>query len=402
MTDPALPSRDEQPILPGATLGVFGSGQLGRMFALAASQLGYRVHVYSPHADSPTGQVADCQTVADYEDLTSVAEFARSVDVVTLEFENVPTVATDEAARHAPVRPSSQVLHQTQDRLREKRFLQSAGIPCTPFVEVTTAAQLSDAVASLGTPAVLKTIAWGYDGKGQAKITAPDRAGDAWQSLDCQPAVCEQWVDHQQELSVLVARSATGEIAGYPPVANDHQNHILNISVCPWPTIEPFADQARQIAETIVTALDAVGILCVEFFLTTDGRLLVNEIAPRPHNSGHLTIEACATSQFQQQVRAICGLPLGSTKLLAPAAMANLLGDLWQAGDPAWEKVLSEPGVHLHLYGKRQAETGRKMGHLTVLADSPQQAVEQVRSARESLGARREAISSYSGTRDRD
>jgi 5-(carboxyamino)imidazole ribonucleotide synthase len=373
---------DARMILPGATLGVFGGGQLGRMFAQAASRLGYRVHVYSPLADCPAGQVAHRQTVADYGNVDAVGQFAREVDVVTLEFENVPTAATDAAARYAPVRPSSQVLHLTQDRWREKRFLESVGIPSTPFAPVTTAAELADAVDKLGAPAVLKTIAWGYDGKGQAKVETAADALEAWDALGRQPAICEQWVDYRQELSVLVARSAAGEIAAYPPIANSHANHILDVSICPWPALESVADEARELAETIATKLDAVGLICVEFFLTSDGRLLVNEIAPRPHNSGHLTIDACACSQFEQQVRAICGLPLGSTELSSPAAMANLLGQLWQTGEPPWVAALADPDVRLHLYGKSRAVVGRKMGHLTVLADSPQLAADRALAAR--------------------
>lgn len=385
MTAAALIQSDARTILPGATLGVFGGGQLGRMFAQAAARLGYRVHVYSPIADCPAGQVADRQTVADYTNLDAVGQFAREVDVVTLEFENVPTAATDAAARYAPVRPSSQVLHLTQDRWREKRFLESAGIPGTPFAPVTTAGDLASAIDKLGTPAVLKTTAWGYDGKGQAKVESAAVATEAWNALGRQPAICEQWVDYQQELSVLVARSAVGEIATYPPIANSHASHILDVSICPWPAQESVDDQAREIAETIATELDAVGLICVEFFLTTDSRLLVNEIAPRPHNSGHLTIDACACSQFEQQLRAICGLPLGGAQLSSPAAMANLLGHLWQGGEPPWAAALADPAVRLHLYGKTKADVGRKMGHLTVLADSPQLAAERVLAARNRL-----------------
>lgn len=382
-------SSDVQTILPGATLGVLGSGQLGRMFSLAAARLGYRAHVFSPYADSPAGQVADQETVADYDDLEAVARFAQTVDVVTLEFENVPTTVTNAVARHAPVRPSCQVLHVTQDRLREKQFLQSVGIPCTPFAEVASDEQLSAAVNQIGVPAVLKTTASGYDGKGQAKIDTVDAAVAAWQSLDRQPAVLEGWVEYEQEFSVLVARSANrNEIAIFPPIANFHENHILDLSVCPVPSLESVVDEAHGIASTIVEQLDAVGILCVEFFLTTDGRLLVNEIAPRPHNSGHLTIDAFATSQFEQQLRAVCGLPLGSTDLKSPAAMANLLGHLWQSGQPPWPAALSDPAVHLHLYGKTVAKVGRKMGHLTVLADSPQLAVDRALAARGRLAGK--------------
>ena len=383
MTVSAHQPSDARTIPPGSMLGVLGSGQLGRMFSLAAAKLGYRVHVLSPYDDSPAGQVADRETVADYDDLEAVARFAQTVDVVTLEFENVPTSVTNAVARHAPVRPSCEVLHVTQDRLREKQFLQSAGIPCTPFAEVASDEQLSAAINQIGAPAVLKTTASGYDGKGQAKIDSADAAVAAWQSLDNQPAILEGWVEYEREFSVLAARSANRhEIALYPPIANYHENHILDLSVCPMLSLESIVDEAHGIASAIVEQLDAVGILCVEFFLTTDGRLLVNEIAPRPHNSGHLTVDACATSQFEQQLRAICGLPLGPTELISPAAMANLLGDLWRSGDPPWSEALADPAVRLHLYGKTVAKVGRKMGHLTVLAESPQQAVDRALAAR--------------------
>jgi len=389
MTAASAPIQTTEPILPGASLGVLGSGQLGRMFALAAARLGYHVHVFSPHAQSPAGQVAHCETIADYDDLDAVAKFARSVDVVTLEFENVPTAATGAATQHAPVRPSCQVLHVAQDRLREKCFLQTSGIACTPFASVTTDGELIVAATKVGTPAVLKTTAWGYDGKGQAKVDAIDQADQAWASLGRQPAIYEGWVDYQQELSVLVARSTTGEVAIHGPIANGHVDHILDLSICPSPELEPVAAESREIGRTIAEQLDMVGLLCVEFFLTTEGRLLVNEIAPRPHNSGHLTIDACRTSQFEQQVRAICGLPLGSTDPIAPAAMVNLLGQLWRPGEPDWPAVLANPNVRLHLYGKAEARPGRKMGHLTVLAESAAEAMNQARAARDLLSCHR-------------
>lgn len=385
MTAPPSSTENCQVLLPGATLGVLGSGQLGRMFAMAAARLGYQVHVFSPHAESPAGDVAAFQTVAEYDDLEAVAKFAQSVDVVTLEFENVPTAATDAAAKHAPVHPSSHVLHITQDRLREKRFLGKIDVPCTPFAEVTTAEQLALAVEQIGLPAVLKTTAWGYDGKGQVKLTPDSDAMQAWESFGRQPMIYEGWVEYQQELSVIVARSTNGETACYPAIANDHVNHILDTSHCPAPELGDAAQEAQQMAERIATELGAIGVLGVEFFLTTDGRLLVNEIAPRTHNTGHLTLDACVTSQFEQQVRAICGLPLGSTEPHHAAAMANLLGDLWQQGAPPWNEILTEPNLHLHLYGKSEAKKGRKMGHLTVLADTAEQALLLARSARNRL-----------------
>lgn len=374
------------PILPGAMLGVLGSGQLGRMFAMAAARLGYRVHVFAPEPDAPAADVAYRQTVAAFEDADAIAEFARSVDVVTFEFENIPVAATETAARFAPVRPSGAVLHQCQDRLREKGFLRAAGIPCTPFAEATTAEQLRAALAELGTPAVLKTAAWGYDGKGQTLVRSVADAEAAWKSLGGAPAILEGFVDFQCELSMLAARSANGEEAFFGPVANEHANHILDVSTYPRADLLAVQDQAREIARTVLRQLDVVGLICVEFFLARDGRLLVNEIAPRPHNSGHLTIDACVCSQFEQQVRAVCGLPLGSFALTTPAAaMANLLGDVWQNGEPQWTRVLVDERLRLHLYGKTEARPGRKMGHLTALADTAEEAAKLVRAARESL-----------------
>jgi 5-(carboxyamino)imidazole ribonucleotide synthase len=383
-----LPASNNLPILPGAMLGVLGSGQLGRMFAMAAARLGYRVHVFAPEPDAPAADVAYRQTVAAFEDADAVAEFARSVDVVTFEFENIPVTAAEAAARFAPVRPSGAVLHQCQDRLREKSFLRAAGIPCTPFAEATTAEQLGAALAELGTPAVLKTSAWGYDGKGQTLVHSAAEADAAWKSLGGAPAILEGFVDFQCELSMLAARSANGEEAFFGPVANEHANHILDVSTYPRADLLAVQDEAREIARTVLRQLDVVGLICVEFFLARGGRLLVNEIAPRPHNSGHLTIDACVCSQFEQQVRAVCGLPLGSFAMTSPAAaMANLLGDVWQNGEPQWTRVLADPRLRLHLYGKTEARPGRKMGHLTALADTAEEAAKLVRAARESLRA---------------
>jgi 5-(carboxyamino)imidazole ribonucleotide synthase len=377
------------PILPGAMLGVLGSGQLGKMFAMAAARLGYRVHVYAPEHDAPAADVAYRQTVGSFDDAAAVAEFAKSVDVVTLEFENISAAAIETAAKFAPVRPGARVLHTTQERLREKGFLRAAGIPCTPFAEATTKEQLAAALAELGLPAVLKTAAWGYDGKGQALVRSASEAEAAHAALNGAAAILEGWVDFECEVSMLAARSANGEEAFFGPIANDHAHHILDVSVYPQPRVARLFDDARKIAEAVVRELDVVGLLCVEFFLTRDGRLLVNEIAPRPHNSGHLTIDACNCSQFEQQVRAVCGLPLGSFETIVPAAaMANLLGDVWANGEPRWEKVLADPQLRLHLYGKTEARPGRKMGHLTAIAGSAEEAVALVREGREALMGR--------------
>lgn len=372
-------------ILPGATLGVLGGGQLGRMFALAARRMGYRVHVLSSDEDSPTGQVADIETHAAYDDLDAVARFAKEVAVVTFEFENVPAAAARTAAKFAPVRPAGELLHTTQNRAREKRFLTDTGLPVTPHTLVRSLDELTSALNKLGTPAVLKTAAWGYDGKGQVRIDQIDEAGSAWQSLKTDEAVLEAFIDFESELSVVVARGLSGEVVTYGPLANVHRNHILDITTVPADLDEKTTRSAIEIARTVAEASDLVGVLCVEFFLGKDGELMINELAPRPHNSGHLTIDAHVTCQFEQQVRAVCGLPLGSAELLRPAAMANLLGDLWQGGEPDWPAACAIPGVSLHLYGKRDARPGRKMGHLTALASSAEEATKLVREAREAL-----------------
>ena len=378
---------DTSPILPGATLGRLGGGQLGRMFAAAAAQLGYRVHVLSPHEDCPTSQVAHRRTVADYEDAEAVARFAQGVDVVTLEFENVPAAATETAGKYVPVRPSGSVLHITQNRIREKRLLQRIGVATAPYAEVSTADELSLAIRQIGVPAVLKTADSGYNGKGQSLLHAADQAAAAWTQLGQGPCVLEGWVNFQRELSLLVARDPAGEISIHGPILNHHVNHILDVSLYPVPELEPIAAEAEQIGYAIAQELDLIGLCCIEFFLTGDHRLLVNEIAPRPHNSGHLTIEASTTSQFDQQVRAICGLPLGSTAPVGPAAMVNLLGHLWQNGEPDWPQILADDHLKLHLYGKTEARPGRKMGHLTVLATTTDSAVEQALAARARLEA---------------
>ena len=373
-------------ILPGATLGVLGSGQLGRMFAIAARRLGYRVHVLSPDDDTPTGQVADREINAPYDDLDAVAELARGVSVVTFEFENVPAPTAQCAARFAPVRPGGTVLHVSQNRRREKSFLHDAGLPVTPFIPVKNPEDLCRGLAELGVPAVLKTAAWGYDGKGQTLVRSLDDAETAWTELGADEAILEQFVPFDSELSVIGARAVDGSCALYEPIANTHRNHILDLSLAPAALTDSVARQAHEITRTVLERLEVVGVLCVEFFLV-GGELLINELAPRPHNSGHLTIDAHVTCQFEQQVRAVCGLPLGSTGRTSPAAMANLLGDLWTPAPPAWRRVFAAPDVKLHLYGKRTPRQGRKMGHLTALADSATAAAERVLMARRALAA---------------
>lgn len=373
-------------ILPGATLGVLGSGQLGRMFAIAARRMGYRVHTLSPDEDTPTGQVADLEIQAPYDDLDAVRKFARGVSVVTFEFENVPAATAQAAAEHAPVRPAGRVLHTTQHRIREKTFLQQAGFPLTPFRTVETAEDLAKAVKDLGAPAILKTADFGYDGKGQARVESADGAEAAWTSIGRAPAVLEQFIPFECEVSVVAARGADGACVDWGVIENQHRRHILDVSLAPARIAPEIAGRAREIAHRVLEALDVIGVLCVEFFVEPGGRLLINELAPRPHNSGHLTVDASATSQFEQQLRAVCGLPLGSTELLRPAAMANLLGDLWAAGEPDWPAALKCPQVKLHLYGKLEARPGRKMGHMTALAADVETALALVLHARGAMG----------------
>jgi 5-(carboxyamino)imidazole ribonucleotide synthase len=376
------------PILPGATLGVLGSGQLGRMFAMAARRMGYRVHVLSPDSDTPAGQVADVEIRAEYADLDAIRRFARGVDVVTFEFENVPAATADAAAEFAPVRPSGQALHVAQQRAREKRFLAGHGFPVTPFAWIRTEPDLEAALLTPGLPGVLKTASFGYDGKGQTKVATADAARAAWTAMGQREAVLERFIDFDREVSVVAARGVNGWVESFGVIANLHTNHILDVSVLPAAVPPAVERRAAEIARGVLEALDLVGVLCVEFFLTVDGDLLINELAPRPHNSGHLTIDACMTSQFEQQVRAICGLPPGATELLRPAAMANLLGDLWQEGEPDWAAACAMPGVHLHLYGKAAPKPGRKMGHLTALAATGAAARALVVSARDALTRR--------------
>lgn len=379
------------PILPGATLGILGSGQLGRMFTLAAKSLGYRVETFSPDAESPTGQIADKEWVAAYADLKAVRDFARTVNVVTFEFENVPAETAAAAAEFAPVRPSGSVLHVAQNRKREKEFLKQHGFPCAPFRLVTSLAELETALQEIGTPSILKTAGFGYDGKGQVRLQTAAEAASAWDALGRSECVLEGFVSFEREVSVVAARGLDGSFTHYGVIENAHVGGILDVSVCPSSAVSSqTAIEAAEITRAICEALDVVGVLCVEFFITAEGNLIVNEMAPRPHNSGHLTIEAHATSQFEQQVRAVCGLPLGSTELLRPAAMANLLGDVWTDGTPNWAAALAMPNVSLHLYGKAEARPGRKMGHLTALAETPAAAAELVKAARAALRRARE------------
>lgn len=375
-----------KPVLPGSTIGVLGSGQLGRMFAIAARRMGYRVQTYSPDRDTPTGQIADIEIDAPYEDLDRVRDFASAVDVVTFEFENVPAATAEAAAQYALVRPAGAVLHTTQHRLREKTLLSRHGFPVTRFEPISEACDLRRVVPDFG-PAILKTAGFGYDGKGQYRVRTLTEAEAAWDAMGRQEAVLEAVVDFEAELSVIGVRGASGECVFYAPSCNHHSGGILDVSFAPTDFGDAVVREAIAITRGILEHLDVIGVLCVEFFLTRDRKLLVNELAPRPHNSGHLTIDACITSQFEQQLRSVCGLPLGSTDMLRPAAMANLLGDLWNAAEPDWPRACAQPEVKLHLYGKLAPRPGRKMGHLTATASTAWRAEELVRTTRSQLTA---------------
>jgi 5-(carboxyamino)imidazole ribonucleotide synthase len=369
------------PILPGATIGCLGGGQLGRMFALAARKMGYRVHTVDPTPDSPTGQISDREFNVPFTDIPTLFEFARGVDVVTYEFENIPVEALDALSDKVPLRPGRDVLYTTQNRRREKDFLQKKGFPVAPFRVVANESELRDAAMILGCPCVLKTADFGYDGKGQQKLTYDTDMTAAWQQHGASTGVVEAWIPFAAELSVVVARGeqrldGERETMAFPPTLNDHENHILATSVAPAPLAASILARAQSIATAIARELDVIGLLAVEFFLTRRGDLLVNELAPRPHNSGHYSFDACVTSQFEQQLRAVCGLPLGSTRLLSPVLMRNLLGDVWANGTPDWSSLLTLPGLRLHLYGKSEPRTGRKMGHYCVLAATLDQARE--------------------------
>ena len=364
-----------KPILPGATIGLLGGGQLGRMFALAARRMGYRVHTVDPTPDSPTGQVSDREFNTAFDDISTLLEFARGVDVVTYEFENIPVAALDALAPHVALRPGRDVLYTTQNRGREKQFLSDHGFPVAPYRFVESEAELWDAVAWLGIPCVLKTADFGYDGKGQQKIEAGTNLAAAWSHHGAAKGVVEAWIPFTAELSVVVARGLPGDdgeapVQAFPPTLNDHQHHILATSVAPAPLAASILARAQTIAAEIARRLDVVGLLAVEFFLTRRGELLVNELAPRPHNSGHYSFDACVTSQFEQQLRAVCGLPLGDPRLISPVIMRNLLGDVWSNGEPDWSRLLALPGLRLHLYGKSEPRPGRKMGHYCVLNES--------------------------------
>jgi 5-(carboxyamino)imidazole ribonucleotide synthase len=372
-------------IPPGSTIGILGGGQLGRMTAMAARSMGYSVHVLDPDAECSASPVADRVVAAKFDDADAAADLARHCNVVTLEIEQIGVDALAAAQRHAPVRPSADILGVVQDRSKQKAWLRRGGFPIGDYRDVATEAQLEAAARNLGSLFV-KNCHGGYDGRSQARVANVSEVSGVWASLGQRPAVAEQALELAAELSVMVARRPSGEIRVYPPSLNHHERQILSWSVIPAPLPENVLRDAEAIARSIAEQFQLEGILAVEMFLLTDGSLLVNELAPRPHNSFHQTEVACSTSQFEQLVRAACDLPLGDPSVLRPGAIFNLFGELWQAGPPVFEAALVLPGVRLHLYGKRGARAGRKMGHLSATGDSPEAALAKVRAAAAALG----------------
>ena len=355
-------------ILPGSTLGMLGGGQLGRMFTVAARTMGYEVIVLDPDTGSPAGKLATDHVCANYDDQTALDYIAKTCDAVTTEFENVPASTLEALAKTCPVRPGAHAVTITQDRIHEKNFLRDNGFPTAPFAVIESFEDLKKAISEIGTPSILKVSRFGYDGKGQFGINSDSDIEKAWETLEGEACVLEQRMPLDIEVSVVMARGLEGEVTTYPVAENIHEGGILDVSVVPARIDQATETRVTDMAKEIATALEYVGVMAVEFFIS-NGELLVNEIAPRPHNSGHYTLDACVTDQFEQQVRAICGLPLGDTRLLSPVVMINMLGDIWHNGKaPEWQKLLDHANVKLHLYGKHQARPGRKMGHFNVLS----------------------------------
>ena len=362
-------------IAPGSLLGLLGGGQLGRMFTMAAQSMGYQVMVLDPGDRSPAGSVADEHLRADYLDRDALRKMASRCAAATTEFENVPAESLDFLAQHAIVSPSARAVAIAQDRIREKTFLAESGLDVAPFTVVASETDLDDARLAPLLPGILKIARLGYDGKGQVRVTTPDDVHAAFARLGSKPCVLEQFLSLEREVSVVVARAFDDSVVTFPVAENRHAQGILDVSIVPARISSELAEAARKAAIQVAERLDYRGVLCVEFFVVGGGRLVVNEIAPRPHNSGHYTIDACVTSQFEQQARVLCSLPLGDTSMHCPAVMVNLLGDLWAAGEPKWEHVLRHGRAKLHLYGKTEARPGRKMGHYTVLAEDVEHAL---------------------------
>ena len=372
-------------ILPGSTIGMLGGGQLGRMFTVAARSMGYEVILLDPDKESPAGKLATDHVCASYEDQTALDYIAKTCDAVTTEFENVPASTLETLAATCPVRPGAHAVAITQDRIHEKTFLRDKHFPTAPFAVIRSIQDLQQAIAQVGAPAILKVSRFGYDGKGQFSLNSADDIDAAWNALNGEACVLEQRIPLDIEVSVVLARGVDGEIRSYPVAENVHKNGILDVSIVPARIDDAIAEKCIEMAKDIATALDYIGVMAVELFIS-NGELLVNEIAPRPHNSGHYTLDACVTDQFEQQVRAVCGLPLGDTTQLTPVAMINLLGDIWHDGQsPDWNKLLDHPNIKLHLYGKREARPGRKMGHYNVIASNIEEALKLAKSTQQTL-----------------
>lgn len=374
-------------ILPGATVGVLGGGQLGRMFVLRARTMGYRTAVLDPDPASPAGTAADLHLRAAYTEASALDRLAAECDAVTTEFENVPAEALERLARSCRVRPPVRAVAVTQDRISEKQFLERAGFPTAPFHPIRDERDLERALGEVALPALLKTSRLGYDGKGQAPVDRPGDAALAFRALGSVDCVLERRLALECEVSVVLARGDDGAVAAFPVGENRHRDGILETTVVPARVGRATLDEARAIACRVAAALDYVGVLGVEMFVADGGRIYVNELAPRPHNSGHYTLDACSVDQFEQQLRALCALPLAEPRLLSPVAMINLLGDLWSSGEPRWVEAFRRPGVKLHLYGKAEPRPGRKMGHLNCLADDPERALALALEARDALKA---------------
>ncbi len=372
-------------IQPGATLGLLGGGQLGRMFTQAAQRMGFEVAVLDPDPVSPAGRIAGRHLRAAYTDEVALRELASLARAVTTEFENVPAESLTFLRQSCPVRPGPEAVKVTQDRIVEKTFARSQGLDTAPFHPILTEADCAEAFRHLRAPALIKTARLGYDGKGQAAVDTEAQVLAAFRRFGGQPCVLESRLDLELEISVVLARGTNGVVVPFPVAENRHVHGILDTSVVPARVPEAVAEEAREAAGRLAEAMDYVGTMAVEFFVVRGGHLVVNELAPRPHNSGHYTIDACATDQFEQQVRALAGLPLGDAGLLRPTTMVNLLGDLWAGGEPRWDRALADPRVHLHLYGKTEPRPGRKMGHLTVLAATAEEACAAALTARERL-----------------
>ncbi len=364
-------------ILPGATLGMLGGGQLGRMFTTAAQTMGYKVVVLDPDTQSPAGIIADKHICAAYDDEAALKEMADLCAAVTTEFENIPAQTLAFLEQHTSVRPSSKALAQTQNRNVEKQFIASLGIATAPFLPILRRDDIAAAEEKIQFPAILKVATFGYDGKGQIPCDNLDDVYKGFESLQQKECVLEQRIQLEREISVVLARSETGSITTFPVAENVHVNGILHSTMVPASVSAEQAQSAIQKANEIARGLGYIGTMAVEFFVSTDGEIIANEIAPRPHNSGHYTLDACHTSQFEQQVRMLCGLPSGDCDLVSPVVMINILGDVWGNSEPNWNSLLAEPNVKLHLYGKQEARVGRKMGHFNVLGSDTDTALEQ-------------------------